>query len=88
MTQDGVVQGRLEPWLAEVYESIEEMDESIYQLSNKLESSNPRAMSQLKKVIWEGTESWDELLKERAAISGELVLSQFSKNAIMALKKK
>ena len=73
---------------AEVYESIEEMDESIYQLSNKLASSNPRAMSQLKKVIWEGTESWDELLKERAAISGELVLSQFSKNAIMALKKK
>ena len=73
---------------AEVYESIEEMDEHIYQLSNKLASSNPAAMQQLKKVIWEGTESWDTLLKKRAAISGELVLSTFSKNAIQALKKK
>ena len=73
---------------ADIYESTEEMDEHIEQLSNKLASSNPAAMQQLKKVIWEGTENWDSLLIERAGISGELVLSQFSKNAIHALKKK
>ncbi len=73
---------------ADIYESTEEMDEHIKQLSNKLASSNPTAMQQLKKVIWEGTENWDSLLIERAGISGELVLSKFSKNAIHALKKK
>ena len=73
---------------ADIYESTEEMDEHIEQLSNKLASSNPAAMQQLKKVIWEGTENWDSLLIERAGISGELVLSKFSKNAIHALKKK
>ena len=73
---------------ADVYESTEEMDEQIEQLANKLASSNPAAMQQIKKVIWEGTENWDQLLIERAAISGKLVLSTFSKNAIQALKKK
>ena len=47
---------------ADIYESTEEMDEHIEQLSNKLASSNPAAMQQLKKVIWEGTENWDSLL--------------------------
>jgi methylglutaconyl-CoA hydratase len=39
---------------------------------------NPEALTQMKKIIWEGTEDWDVLLK-RAAISGELVLSDFTK---------
>lgn len=75
---------------AEVHESTENMDESIYRLANTLAHSNPRAMSELKKIFWKGTEHWDELLKERAAISGKLVLSDFTKNAIakFQLKKK
>ena len=73
---------------AEVSESIEEMDAAIEVLANKLASSNPQAMSMLKKVFWEGTENWDTLLVERAAMSGELVLSDFTRNAINAFKKK
>lgn len=73
---------------AEVFDSIEEMDANIDTLANKLASSNPQAMSMLKKVFWEGTENWDTLLAERAAMSGELVLSDFTKNAINAFKKK
>lgn len=73
---------------AEVFESTQEMDTNIEELANRLASSNPAAMKQLKKVMWEGTEDWDQLLLERAAISGKLVLSDFSKNAINALKKK
>jgi methylglutaconyl-CoA hydratase len=42
----------------------------------------------MKKVFWKGTEHWDELLKERAAISGKLVLSDFTKNAIAKFKAK
>jgi len=73
---------------AEIFDSAEEMDAGIDTLANKLATSNPQAMSMLKKVFWEGTENWDTLLAERAAMSGELVLSDFTKNAINAFKKK
>ena len=62
------------------------MDEAINALANKLVDSNPEAMRLLKKVFWEGTEHWDELLAERAAMSGKLVLSDFTKNAINKFK--
>jgi methylglutaconyl-CoA hydratase len=42
----------------------------------------------LKEVFWQGTENWDELLKERAALSGRLVLSDFTRNAINKFKSK
>lgn len=73
---------------AEIFDSIEAMDEAIEVLANKLALSNPEAMSMLKKVFWEGTEHWDTLLSERAAMSGKLVLSDFARNAINAFKKK
>ena len=71
---------------ADVFETTQQMDEKIIELSNKLASSNPAAIKNLKKVLWEGTENWDTLLAKRAEISGKLVLSDFSKNAINALK--
>jgi ubiquinone/menaquinone biosynthesis C-methylase UbiE len=53
-----------------------------------LTHSNPEAMSELKRVFWSGTEDWETLLVERAEISGRLVLSDFTRNAIQAFKKK
>ena len=73
---------------ADVFETIEEMDASINSLATKLANSNPEAMKHLKRVAWEGTENWDELLIERAKISGELVLSEFTINAINKFKAK
>lgn len=70
----------------EVYENVEDMDKGIDELANKLSNSNPEAMRLLKQIFWKGTEDWDELLKERAAMSGELVLSDFTKNAINKFK--
>lgn len=72
----------------EVFDSIEEMDAHILELAGKLANSNPEAMAELKKIFWSGTENWDQLLTERAAISGRLVLSDFTKNAINAFKSK
>jgi methylglutaconyl-CoA hydratase len=40
----------------------------------------------LKKVFWEGTENWDTLLAERAEMSGELVLSKFTRTFIENFK--
>ncbi len=45
-------------------------------------------MSMLKKIMWEGTENWDTLLLDRAAMSGKLVLSEFTINAINQFKQK
>ncbi|MCH2224288.1 MAG: enoyl-CoA hydratase/isomerase family protein [Crocinitomicaceae bacterium] len=73
---------------AELFNSVEEMDEGISILATRLSKSNPEAMRMLKNVFWQGTENWDELLKERAAMSGELVLSEFTINAINSFKKK
>jgi len=71
-----------------VYETAEEMDAAIAALAEKLAKSNPEAMSLLKGVFWEGCEHWDDLLAERAAMSGKLVLSDFTINAINQFKKK
>ena len=72
----------------ETFETVESMDEAVDTLANKLANSNPEAMRLLKQIFWEGTENWDKLLKERAAMSGKLVLSDFTVNAISAFKKK
>jgi methylglutaconyl-CoA hydratase len=69
-----------------LHDSIENMDEAVYKLANTLAHSNPDAMAEMKKIFWRGTDHWDELLKERAAISGKLVLSEFTKNAIEKFK--
>lgn len=72
----------------DVFETVEEMDEAIDKLTTTLSKSNPEAMQMLKKVFWEGTEHWDSLLIERAAMSGKLVLSDFTRQAINKFKKK
>ncbi len=72
----------------EVHDTIERMDAAIETLAQRLAASNPEAMRLLKMIFWEGTEQWDTLLAERAAMSGKLVLSDFTRNAINAFKKK
>jgi len=67
---------------AELYDSIDAMDESINRLSASLAHSNPVSMREMKRIFWRGTEHWDEMLLERAAISGRLVLSEYTKAAI------
>lgn len=71
---------------AEVHENIENMDEAVSRLAHSLAHSNPKAMAELKKIFWKDTSHWDILLGERAAISGKLILSNFSKEAIIKFK--
>jgi methylglutaconyl-CoA hydratase len=73
---------------AELHPDAEGMDESIRRLADTLAHSSPEAMLEMKKVFWKGTEHWDKLLLERAAISGRLVLSDFTRNAIEKFKTK
>ena len=67
---------------AQVFETIKELDIEVELLASKLASYNPEALASMKKILWENTQHWDELLTQRAAITGELVLSEFTKNAL------
>ena len=73
---------------AELHSNLEGMEESISRLSKTLSHYSSEAMAELKKVLWEGTEHWDHLLPERAAMSGKLILSEFSKKSIQKFKEK
>lgn len=73
---------------ADVFETEDEMDEEIQRLATTLAKSSPEAMAELKTIFWQGTENWDELLAQRAGISGTLVLSDFTRNAINKFKAK
>jgi len=66
----------------EIYKDIDALDLAVDQLSAKLASYHPEALSGLKEILWEGTGDWDQLLNHRAAISGKLVLSEFTLNTL------
>lgn len=61
-----------------IYSSVEDLDNQVKLLAEQLCSYNPEALTRLKETFWEGTSDWDKLLKKRAAISGRLVLSDFT----------
>jgi methylglutaconyl-CoA hydratase len=70
----------------EIFATVDEMDTALESFSSKLASYNPKALLELKQVFWEDTLHWETLLYERAAISGKLVLSDFTKNALSKIK--
>ena len=69
-----------------VFDTTEELDVEVQKFAENLCSYNPDAMREMKKVFWSGTEDWDNLLAERAAISGRLVLSDFTKETLKRFK--
>jgi methylglutaconyl-CoA hydratase len=71
---------------AKLYDDVASLDKAVDELAHKLANSNPEAMANLKQVFWEGTENWDELLSNRAKMSGNLVTSDFTKNFIQKFK--
>ena len=66
--------------------TVDDLDFGLNAELRKLADCNPEAMAQLKRVFWTGTESWDALLAERAAMSGTMVLSDFTRDAISRFK--
>ena len=72
---------------AKVYDSIAEMDKELDIHLEKLATYNPEALANMKKVLWEGTEDWDNLLAQRAELSGKLALSEATKSALDKFKK-
>jgi len=69
-----------------IFETTGELDKAVNELAAQLSKSSPEAMRELKSVFWKGTEDWNELLEQRAEISGRLVLSDFTKDFIRKFK--
>ena len=72
---------------SKVFDNIKKMDEELHFFTEKLASYNPMALEEWKRVLWKGTSDWETLLTERAAITGKLVLSEFTKKALSNFKK-
>ncbi|MCB0387265.1 MAG: enoyl-CoA hydratase/isomerase family protein, partial [Winogradskyella sp.] len=66
----------------QVYDSTEELDEAVKEFTENLCTYNVEAMKEMKSIFWQGTEDWDSLLADRAAISGRLVLSEFTREKL------
>lgn len=66
----------------EVFDTIEQTDAYVRHFVEKLLASSPAALQSLKKILWQGTQHWDELLDERAGISGRLVITEAAQQAI------
>ncbi|MEZ4778887.1 MAG: enoyl-CoA hydratase/isomerase family protein [Flavobacteriaceae bacterium] len=71
---------------SQVFDTLDELDEAVQKFAENLCNYNPEAMAEMKKIFWKGTEDWDTLLAERAAISGRLVLSEFTKETLKKYK--
>lgn len=69
-----------------VFSSIEDLDENVNTFVEKLSNRSQEALTSLKKIYWEGTEHWGELLEERAENSGKLVISDYTKKFIQDFK--
>jgi len=72
---------------SKVFNSIKEMDKELDFFMTTLASYNPEALRAIKKILWEDTTSWSELLTNRAEISGKLALSPASKESLKSLNK-
>lgn len=66
---------------------MQELDDVVAALARKLAGANPAAMREMKRVFWRGTDHWDALLYERAAISGSLILTDPARAALAAMAK-
>ncbi len=71
-----------------VSDSIDEMDEKLSDFLQKLSSRSEEALLLIKKVSWEGTEHFAELMPERIQMSASLILEDSAKKSILKIKNK
>ena len=72
---------------SEVHASLQDLDESLERLVNKLSHSSLQAIKEIKKILWHDTSHWDQLLADRAKISGSLVITPMAQKAISLFNK-
>ncbi|WP_234111406.1 MULTISPECIES: enoyl-CoA hydratase/isomerase family protein [Chryseobacterium] len=71
-----------------VSHTIEQMDEEIFEFLQKLSGRSSDALALIKKVSWEGTEHFSELMPERIHMSASLILEDSAKKNIEMIKQR
>ena len=71
-----------------VSENIQEMDAKIEAFMNKLSERSAEALALIKKVSWEGSEHFDQLMPERILMSASLILEDSAKENIQKIKER
>ena len=71
-----------------VSENIQEMDAKIEAFMNKLSERSAEALALIKKVSWEGSEHFDQLMPERILMSASLILEDSAKQNIQKIKER
>jgi len=67
---------------SELCGDIAALDAAVDAHAKRLAASNPEAMREMKRIFWAGTEDWQARMGERAALSGRMVLSDFTRDAL------
>lgn len=62
------------------------LDAAVAAHARRLADANPEAMAEMKRIFWSGTEDWESRMSERAAMSGRMVLSDFTRQALDAFR--
>ena len=71
-----------------VSENIDEMDGKIEAFMKKLSERSADALALIKKVSWEGSEHFDQLMPERILMSASLILEDSAKENIQKIKER
>jgi methylglutaconyl-CoA hydratase len=71
---------------AKLFPTAQGLDSVVEEMPKSLAASNPEALARIKRIVWAGTDDWPRLLEERAAMSGKLVLSEYTRGAIARFK--
>ena len=71
-----------------VSDSIEEMDAALDKFLQTLASRSEDALALIKKISWEGTDHFDELMPARIHMSASLILEDSAKANIEKIKER
>ena len=70
----------------EVFQSNEQLDDYLQLYLSKMTSYSLETMRNIKQMLWSDTPAWDQLLAQRAATSGRLVLTPETQQILHADK--
>ena len=70
----------------EVVADIDALDRAVLAKARTLAGYHAEALDELKRILWAGTDDWDALLAERAAVSGRLVTRPWTREALQRIK--
>lgn len=73
---------------SDVFATVTELDRALSHLTRRLADSSPSATARMKKIFWDGTDHWDRLLEERAALSGQLLATEFTSRTLTSRDRK